>query len=290
MTGDTVLVIGASGHAAGHVVSALAARNVRVRGFVRDAGRREEVLQRGATEVAVGDLTQSDSVRSALADVTSVFYLAPAFIADEADIGTTVVEQARRAGVMRFVFSSVIHPGLDLINHRAKAPVELALYDSGMAYAVLQPALFFQNFAESFGRAVRTGVLAEPWSVETRFSRVDYRDVADVAALALTEDRLVGGSYELAADGHLNRHDVAALMSRAAGTPITAERVDPDTLTDVPAPMRAMFRHYDHAGLLSTAVTLTAALGRRPRTLLDYFRELAKENWHVGAHLGATRR
>jgi uncharacterized protein YbjT (DUF2867 family) len=277
MTGDTVLVIGAAGHAAGHVVSSLAARDVRVRGLVRHARQRDAVLRRGAAEVVVGDLTQSDSVRSALVDVRALFYLAPAFIADEASIGMSVVEQARQVGVRRFVFSSVIHPGLDLINHSAKAPVESALYDSGMEYAVLQPALFFQNFATSFHRAVSSGVLAEPWSAETRFSRVDYRDVAEVAALALTEDRLVGGTYELAADGHLNRHDVAALMSQAAGEPITAERLDPDTLTDVAPAMRAMFEHYDHSGLLSTAVTLSAALERPPRTLLDYFNELAKE-------------
>ena len=277
MSAETFLVFGAAGHAAGYVVSALAARNVRVRGFVRQAGRRDAALKRGAAEVVVGDLSERDSVRAALADVTAVFYLAPAFIADEADIGMAIIEQSRRAGVRRFVFSSVIHPGLDLINHSAKAPVECALYDSGMDYAVLQPALFFQNFAASFDRAVSSGVLAEPWSAETRFSRVDYRDVADVAALALTEDRLVGGTYELAADGHLNRHDVAELMSRAAGKPVSAERLDPGTLTDVAPAMRAMFDHYDHSGLLSTAVTLSAALGHPPRTLSDYFHELAKE-------------
>lgn len=52
-----------------------------------------------------------------------------------------------------------------------------------------------------------TGVLGEPWSAETRFSRVDYRDVAEVAAIALTDDRLLYGTYQLCADGHLNRHD-----------------------------------------------------------------------------------
>lgn len=277
MSDETVLVIGAAGRAAGNVVSSLAARNVRVRGFVRGPDRRDAVTARGAAEVAIGDLTESGSVRSALAGVNAVFYLAPAFIADEANIGTAIVQQARRAGVRRFVFSSVIHPGLDLINHSAKVPVERALYDSGMEYAVLQPALFFQNFATSFDRAVSTGVLAEPWSTQTRFSRVDYRDVAEVAALALTEDRLVGGTYELAADGHLDRHDVAALMSRAAGKPISAQRLDPDTLPDVAPAMRAMFAHYDRSGLLSTGVTLTAALQRPPRTLSDYFHELAEE-------------
>lgn len=276
MSIDTVLVIGAAGNAARHVVSALVARGAHVRGFIRDRAKCDEVLRRGAAEVAVGDLGDPVSVGAALDGVVSVFYIAPAFISDEAQIGVTVVEQARAAGIGRFVFSSVIHPCLELINHSAKAPVERALYDSGMNYAVLQPALFFQNYAAAWDRTIDTGVLAEPWSIQTRFSRVDYRDVADAAAIALTDDRLIGGTYELASDGHLNRHDVADLMSQAAGKPIRADRLDPATLTDTAPAMQAMFRHYDHSGLLSTAVTLSAVLERPPRTLLDYFNELAQ--------------
>ncbi|MGE2730770.1 NmrA family NAD(P)-binding protein [Mycolicibacterium vaccae] len=275
MTAGTVLVVGAAGNAAGNVVTSLAAREVRVRGFVRDPDKRRHVLDRGAVEVALGDLSNPAHVRAALDGVDAVFYIAPAFIDHEAEIGTAFVELARAAGVRRLVFSSVIHPGLDLVNHAAKAPVERALYDSGMQYAVLQPALFFQNYAASWQRIVESGVLAEPWSAETRFSRVDYRDVADAAALALTEDRLIGGTYELASAGQLDRHDVAALISQVVGRPIRAERVDPTELDDVKPAMNAMFSHYDHAGLITTDVTLSAVLGRPPRTLEAYFQELA---------------
>ena len=144
-----------------------------------------------------------------------------------------------------------------------------------MEYAVFQPALFFQNFARSWSRIASTGVFAEPWSPDTRFSRVDYRDVADAVALALTEDRLVGGTYELASAGQLNRYDVAELMSGAAGRTVTAERIEAAELGDTIPAMRTMFSHYEHCGLVSTDVTLTAVLQRPPRTLADYFDELA---------------
>lgn len=42
-----------------------------------------------------------------------------------------------------------------------------------------------------------------------------------------------------------------------------------------PAPLQAMFDHYEHHGLLSNAVTLTAVLKREPRSLRAYFEELA---------------
>lgn len=273
---DTALVVGASGPTAGLVVTSLAARGVRVRGLIRDARSDSAVRARGADDTVVGDLTDPDSIRTALDGVDGVFYIAPAFIANEAEIGVRTVELARDQGVGRFVFSSVIHSSLGLVNHASKRPVEEALYDSGMEYAVFSPALFFQNFAASYPRAVDTGVLAEPWAVGTRFSRVDYRDVADAVALAMVDDRLVGGTYEMAAPGHLDRSDVARLMTLSSGRSIRAERIDPDDLHDISAPMRAMFAHYDTAGLLSTAVTATAVLEREPRSLPAYFDELAR--------------
>ena len=272
-----VLAFGAAGSAAGEVVPALARRGVPVRGFVRHEEQRPSVLQRGADQVAVGDLHDRDSVQAALAGADAVFYIAPAFVPDEVDVGQAVIAAAVQAGVRRLVFSSVIHPVLSLVNHAAKAPVEEALYDSGLEYTVLQPALFFQNYAGSWAQTLRSGVLAEPWSPQTRFSRVDYRDVAEAAAIALTGDRLLGGTYELASDGQLDRHDVAGLISQVTGQAIRAERLDADRLGDVPAPMRAMFEHYDSSGLVSNDVTLRAVLEHPPRTLRSYFEELAAQ-------------
>jgi uncharacterized protein YbjT (DUF2867 family) len=97
-----------------------------------------------------------------------------------------------------------------------------------MEYTFLHPAMFFQNFAASWPKVVENGVHAEPWSTETRFSRVDFRDVAEVAATALTEDRLRYGTFELYAAGHTNRYDVAALMSEVLGKNIRAENADPN--------------------------------------------------------------
>ena len=59
---------------------------------------------------------------------------------------------------------------------------------------------------------VKTGTYAEPWSADTRLSRVDYRDVAEAAAIALMEDRLLYGAFELCAEGDLNRREVVTLM------------------------------------------------------------------------------
>ena len=246
MTPKTILAVGAAGQFAGLAVAALSQRGARVRGLVRNAAQGSEAQRLGAAEVVIGDLRDLRSVDAALAGVDAVSTSRP-HLPDEAEVGKRFVDAVVRSGARRIVFSSVIHPVLaELVNHAAKAPVEAAILDSGLEYALLHPALYFQNYARAWPKVVETGVLGEPWSAESRFSRVDYRDVADVAAIALVEDRLLCGTFELCADGKLNREDVAGLIAdvtrresapsgsiptRSVTKPTRCDRCSPTTTT-----------------------------------------------------------
>ncbi len=275
-----ILAVGASGRFGGLVVPELVRRGAAVRALIHDRTKEDQVRRHGAAETVVGDLTDRTSLDAALNGVDGVFYLAPAFLPHEADVGVAVVEAARAAGVRRFVFSSVIHPILSALgNHAGKAPVEEALLTSGMEYVFLHPTVFFQNFTPAWPRIVQEGVLAEPWSAESRFSRVDYRDVAEAAAIAFTEDRLLYGSYECCAEGWHDRHEVAAMIGGVLGRSIRAETVDPKRAAAGAGPgapaLERMFAWYDQRGLMGNALTLRAVLGREPRTLRHFFEELA---------------
>ncbi|HEV2619309.1 MAG TPA: NmrA family NAD(P)-binding protein [Acidobacteriaceae bacterium] len=275
-----ILAIGAAGKFAGMVIPELVERGAIVRGFIHDGAQESLVRKHGAAETMVGDLTDRASVDRAVKDVDGVFYIAPAFLPNEADVGVAMVEAAKRAGVRRFVFSSVIHPILSALgNHEQKAPVEEALLTSGMEYTFLHPTVFFQNFTESWSRIVATGVLAEPWSIDSRFSHVDYRDVAEAAAIALTGDQLLYGTFELCAEGWHDRKDVAEIISGVLGRRVTAARVDPKKAAAAAGPgapaLEKMFDWYDQRGLKGSALTLRAVLGREPRTLRAFFEELA---------------
>lgn len=246
-----------------------------MRGLVREAAQGDAVRAHGADEIVVGDLRDRSSLDAALIGVDSVFYIAPAFQPDEVDLGLTMVAAAKAAGVSRIVFSSVIHPTLSALeNHAAKAPVEEAILASDMEYVFLHPAMFFQNLARSWQKVVATGLFSEPWSAETRFSRVDYRDIAEVAALALTTDRMTFGTFELCAEGDLDRRDVAAMMAEVLGRPVRAAVGDPG---DAPREMRPMFDWYDRHGLLGNDIVLHALLGREPRSLRSYFEEMGTD-------------
>lgn len=287
MAAPLILSVGADGRFAGLVVPELIRRGARVRGLVHQAENADKARTNGVTEVVVADLRDRQSLDAALAGVERVFYLAPVFQRDEAELGKGVVAAARQAGVRRFVFSSVIHPVLrELQNHFDKGPVEDAILNSGMEYTLLHPALFFQNYTAAWPAVVKTGVFAEPYSAERRMSRVDYRDVAEVAAVALTEDRLLYGTFELCAEGNLDRHDLAATMGEVLGRKVEAATLPFDAWAEkakVPyggeqlAELKAMYDWYDAHSLLGNPLTLRAILGREARTLRAFFEELPTE-------------
>ncbi|MES1264384.1 MAG: NmrA family NAD(P)-binding protein, partial [Variovorax sp.] len=142
----TVLCVGGSGRFAGMVVPELSRRGIRARAMVRNEEQAKLAVANGAAEVVFADLRDARSLDNASTGVEGVFHTGPAFAPDEARMGLNMVEAARRAGVRRFVFSSVIQPtNTDLANHASKIPVENALFASGMEYVLLHPANLFQN-------------------------------------------------------------------------------------------------------------------------------------------------
>ncbi|WCB96327.1 hypothetical protein DSM104299_05084 [Baekduia alba] len=287
MSGEqTVLVVGATGRIAGLVVPELARRGARVRALARDDAQAAAARRRGVDEIALGDLRDPASLRAAVRGADGVFHIGPAFVPDEAQLGLHLVEAAVAAGVRRFAFSGVLHPTNGLANHASKQPVEQALYASGMDFAVLQPATVLQNIAGAWPAVVEHGSFGEPFSARSRVARVDYRDVAEVAAIALTEDRLAYGTYELAADGMPDRHALAAAMSDVVGHAVVA--VEPSFEAwrrTVPLPyteeqwalLAAVYADYHDHGSAGNGVVLRAILGREPRTPGEYLRELHRE-------------
>jgi uncharacterized protein YbjT (DUF2867 family) len=279
-----VLMVGATGRHAHLVLRELTKRGVKVRALVRNEQRAQVARHNGAEETVIGDLTQPASLIDAVAGMEGVFHIGPAHAAAEADMGLAMVEAARTAGVRKFVFSGVIHPSISaMTNHaEAKLPVEDALYSSELDFTVLQPARFMQNFERSWNDIIEHDRLAQPYSLSAKMCSVDYRDVAEVAAMAMVGTELSYGTFELSAPGMQDGYETAAILSEILGRMITAVRMPLEQFAaQLPeGPFRdgmtRMMAHYDRHGLPGgNAVTLRAILGREPRTLTEYFQELA---------------
>ncbi|WP_428375306.1 NmrA family NAD(P)-binding protein [Lichenicoccus sp.] len=288
----STLVVGAAGRFAGLVVPALASRGVHPLALVRTVEGAEKARANGAGDTVLGDLRDRPGLEAALRGVERAFYISPVFQEDEAEMGVGFVEAARQAGVRRIVFSTIIHPSLDLTNHASKRPIEAALLKSGLDYTLLRPAVLYQNLAAGWPKLVESGVLAEPFSTISPIARVDYRDVAEVSAIALTEDRLLNGTFELSADGGMNREAVAAIAGQVSGRRIKAVAADfEDWFAKAHLPyddqqkqqLAAMYAHYDQHGLRSNPFTLRAILGREPRSLHAFFADLVASKAALGS-------
>ncbi len=280
-----ILMVGASGKYAHHVLPALKARGAKVKALITGENKREEAMAKGADETAVGDLNDEQSLRMAAEGVDGVFHLNPVFAPNEAELGIAMVNAAVAAGVKKFTFSGVIHPSISKMrNHSGKRPVEEALFESGLTFTVLQPTMFMQTLAEGWKEVMERSTFSLPYPNDKRASYVDYRDVAETAAVALTSDKLDYGTFELCAPGMLDRVELTRIMSEVLGRSITPVEITFDEWTrqaHIPEGsfrdgMERMYADYAKYGFPGgNALVLRAILGREPRTLKDFFKEQA---------------
>lgn len=275
-----ILVIGAAGTCGSAVTRALVRRGARVRGFVRNEARGTVARDAGASEIAIGDLRNRESLEAAFDGVSGVFYVCPKFVADEASLGRMVIDTAARAGVTKFVYQSAVYPILTtLLHHELKRQVEVALHESNLDFTILQPARFMHNILPALPKIIASGSYVEPFSPDKPISDVDYEDVAEVAALAVTKPGYSCTTFALCAEGMLTRHQRAAILSELTGRPIRVGTCSVDEWLSAarisdPYEREArvlMFAHYDKYGIrCGDALVLRTILGREPTSFRSF--------------------
>ncbi len=283
-----ILVTGAGGKTGRAVMRALLARGESVRGLVRTGEHAAQARALGAQEAVTGDMRDPAALERAAHGARAIYHICPNISPDEVEIGRAALAAARAAGVERFVYHSVLHPQTpSMVHHWNKLAVEAALFESGLAYTILQPASYMQNVLGSWKGIVEQGVYSVPYSVETRLGMVDLDDVAEVAARALTEPGHAGATYELCGPEALTQTEVAGLLARALGRPVRAVQV---ALPDWAARARSgglgetqvetllkMFDYYDKNGFWGNPRVLAHLLGRAPATFEAFVERLGRE-------------
>ncbi|MGY1670980.1 SDR family oxidoreductase [Geodermatophilus sp. SYSU D00710] len=271
-----IVVTAAGGPTGTAVVRALRDRGERVRAVVATPGPRPELDALGA-EVVVADL--AGDVSAALAGAAALYLVWPNFDPREQDAAPAVLRAAARAGVGRLVYHSVLRPQVRAMpHHAAKDRVEEALdgavAGTGARWRVLQPCAYADNLDTAVPAAARSGELRSPWGLERAQSFVDLRDVAEAAAVLLTEDGLDSGTFEAAGPEELTAPDVAALLTPHLGREVTAVDADPpdDDGSYARRCLRTMFAEYRAHGFTGSPRVLAALLGRPPRTFSDHLR------------------
>ena len=168
----------------------------------------------------------------------------------------------------------------------------------GLPYTILRPAYFVQNERGLKSALTGPGVYTIP-AGNLGVAVVDVRDIAEAAAISLTEEGHEGKKYDLVSSDMLTGPDAAATWSKLLGKKITyAGHGDFDNfeaqLRKVGNPMRetanpmrwlafdlrVMFEGFVERGFRNTedqTAHVAALLGHPPRTYRGYAEELATE-------------
>jgi uncharacterized protein YbjT (DUF2867 family) len=268
-----IVVTAAGGRTGAAVVRALRARGEQVRAVVSRRTPRPELTDLGA-EVVVAELTQP-MPWARLLDGAGAFHLVwPQFHPEEAGGSAALFAEARRAGVGRVVYHSVLRPQTRVLpHHAAKDRAEEALETSGVPWRVLQPCAYAQDLDAELPEIARTGVLRSLWGLRTAQSMVDVDDVAEAAAVLLTEDGLDGGTFEAAGPEALTAPRIAELVGERLDREVVADDVIPageQPRAYAARCRRAMLDHQRTHGFVGSPRVLTALLGRPPRTLAEH--------------------
>src|SRR5436853_4096723 len=194
-TAMKVLVLGGTGTVGSQVARELVARKAELSILTRSAEKASR-LPDGARAV-VGDLLDPGAVRTAFRGMDAVFLLT-GLSTSEAHEGLMAVNGARLGGVKRIVFLSIHH--VDRAPHLphfgAKLPIEAAIEASGIPFTILRPNNFYQNDSWYKDVLLEYGVYPQPLG-GAGVSRVDVRDIAEAAAIALTTGGLDGRTLDV---------------------------------------------------------------------------------------------
>jgi uncharacterized protein YbjT (DUF2867 family) len=275
-----VLVTGAGGKTGRAVTAALLNRDVAVRAWVR---RPEQAI--AGAEWVTGDLLDGAAWETAVSGVDALYLICPNMFERETAVGQLAIAAAQKAGVAHFIYHSVLHPQTEeMPHHWQKLRVEEMLWASRLPVTVLQPCAYMQNILGGQTRIEQEGVYAVPYPVTTRLSLVDLADVAEAAAVVLTEPGHVGATYELCGDEAPTQAEVAERLAAVLGRPVTAVEIPlaawrvqaahlPVYVRETLAAMFAYYARYDFVG----NGRVLSWLLKRPSTSLTAF--LGKVNW-----------
>jgi uncharacterized protein YbjT (DUF2867 family) len=283
-----ILVIGGRSKIGAALVAELLDRGERVRVLVRASESAASLP--AAAEAVIGDLADEGSLVTAMTGIEKVFLLSsphPAAVSWHRN----AVDAACRTQVQLLVRSSILgaERKSDAEFISAHTTSDRYTEDSGLPYVIVRPNLFLQNIPESTIPAIDASGTLYAYAGDARISMVDARDVAAVAAVALTEPGHAGAHYDVTGPEALSYHDVAVKLTAALGRPVSYVSAPDSAVRQAllgaglspwfADALVGLYQDYRRSGTVGYAAQVTDTIarltGRPARSLDDLLSEIA---------------
>jgi uncharacterized protein YbjT (DUF2867 family) len=221
-----LLITGATGTVGRPLVELLIRAGAPVRAVSRDPGRAD--LPDGV-ELIGGDLSQPESIASALSGVTALF-LNPRAVGMHA---VELLRLAREHAVAKVVALSAANVDDDLDQQPSRfrgdrnKEVEDAALNSGLQWVSLRPGTLAVNTLYAWGSQIAAGdIVRGPYPTFAE-APIHEQDVAGIAARAMLTDELVGRKLQLTGPQALTQEQMITIVGEVLGRPLRFQQIPP---------------------------------------------------------------
>ncbi|HEX7360226.1 MAG TPA: NmrA/HSCARG family protein [Bryobacteraceae bacterium] len=251
--GRLILVTGATGRQGGAALRHLLERGFSIRAATRDPEKpAARQLAGRSVEVVRADLNDNASIARALDGVYGVYSVQNLSQGLEAEVrqGKNLIDAANRARITHFVYSSVgaadKHTGIPHFD--SKASIEEHLRASGIAYTIVRPVFFMENWL-GMKSMIDGGAIAWPLSPEKRLQMIAVDDIGGFVAMAFEHPgRWQGRAIDIAGD-ELSMSAIAQAFTKASGREVRYQQIPWEPFEQrAGAEMTTMFRWFENTG------------------------------------------
>lgn len=166
------------------------------------------------------DYAKPETLASAFAQVDTLLLISSSEVGQRAQQHRNVIEAAKKAGVKRMVYTSLLHADTSVLNlAQEHIDTEQMLKAAGIAHTILRNGWYTENYTGSVPGALAGGAFIGS-AGEGKISSAARADYAEAAAVVLTSPGHEGKTYELAGDTSYTLTDLTAEISRQSGKAI----------------------------------------------------------------------
>ena len=212
---DKILVTGATGQLGSAMVGALVGKGKHVRAATR---KTTKIRWTDMVQPVAFDFEDAGLHKAALDGMSGLFLVAPPLDFEAPAKLIPFIDKAKQMRVEHIVFISAF--GMDA---NAQAPlriIERYLMNSGLAYTILRPNFFMENFSTGFVAPMIAGGRIYMAAGDGKTSFISVSDIAEAAATAF-EKKHYGAEYNLTGPEALSYGQVAEIISALCGRTVT---------------------------------------------------------------------